>query len=37
MSQRKRDFITRKYYEYNDTVADMATMLSWYTQIFMEV
>ena len=37
MSQRKRDYITRKYYEYNDTVADMATMIRWYVRLFLEV
>ena len=37
MSQRKRDYITRKYYIYTGTISDMATMIHWYTRLFLEV
>jgi hypothetical protein len=37
MSQRKRDFITRKYHEYTGTVADFSVMVNWYSGLFWEV
>ena len=37
MTTKQQRTIAGMYLKYTGTIADMPTMLSWYTQIFLEV